>query len=229
MAKAASPPHYSRDHFYDPTYTAEITAKMQVPKRIKVAGGNEDDEDEVGPSIPWQPEKIDMRVPDRILVAGQDRHIGTPAPPRELIIENTIMPPDPGVIRVQTPPRVITLDEHYFPSVAEEYYEKENDTPNEVNVYNEINSYKNADNTQSNFALDQSMNARDFSTTIWNNGPFLKTEEEIVHLRKQLVKVNRRVVNIEREIASKANRDKLIFGMATAYFIIKILMWMNKN
>lgn len=71
MAKAASPPHYSRDHFYDPTYTAEITAKMQVPKRIKVAGGNEDDEDEVGPSIPWQPEKIDMRVPDRILVAGK--------------------------------------------------------------------------------------------------------------------------------------------------------------
>lgn len=34
-------------------------------------------------------------------MAGDNGHIGTPAPPRELIVENTIMPPDPGLIRVQ--------------------------------------------------------------------------------------------------------------------------------
>lgn len=124
MAKAVNPPSFaSHDHYYDPNFTAEITAKMQVPKRIKVAGNLDDDEEDISPKIPWQPEKIDMRVPDRILVAGkafscyysskfiafsntfvilgQDRHIGTPAPPRELIIENTVMPPDPGMIRVQ--------------------------------------------------------------------------------------------------------------------------------
>lgn len=62
----------------------------------------------------------------------------------------------------------------------------------------------------------------------FSHGPFLKTEEELVHLRKQLVKMNRRIMDIERQIASNANRDKFIFGMATAYFIIKIFMWMNK-
>lgn len=50
-----------------------------------------------------------------------------------------------------------------------------------------------------------------------------------MHLRKQLVKMNRRVLNIEREILSKHQRDKIIFGLATAYFVMKIFMWMNRN
>lgn len=62
-----------------------------------------------------------------------------------------------------------------------------------------------------------------------NGGPFLKTEEEIVHLRKQLVKMNRRVLNIEREIVSKQQRDKIIFGVAAAYFVMKVFMWMSRN
>lgn len=75
MARAMSPTLFSRDHYYDPNFTAEITAKMQVPKRIKLAGNVGDDEDEFSVQIPWQAEKIDMRVPDRILVAGRVRDI----------------------------------------------------------------------------------------------------------------------------------------------------------
>lgn len=70
MAKAASPPRFNRGHFYDPNFTAEITAKMQVPKRIKVAGFADDEDYDIAPKIPFQ-EKIDMRVPERILVTGK--------------------------------------------------------------------------------------------------------------------------------------------------------------
>jgi uncharacterized protein (DUF2126 family) len=35
------------------------------------------------------------------MLLGQEQHIGTKAPPRELILENAVMPPDPGMIRVQ--------------------------------------------------------------------------------------------------------------------------------
>lgn len=35
------------------------------------------------------------------MILGQEQHIGTRAPPRELILENTVMPPDPGIVRVQ--------------------------------------------------------------------------------------------------------------------------------
>lgn len=70
MAKAASPPRFNRGHFYDPNFTAEITAKMQVPKRIKVTGFNDDEDFDIAPKIPFQ-EKFDMRVPERILVTGE--------------------------------------------------------------------------------------------------------------------------------------------------------------
>jgi hypothetical protein len=35
------------------------------------------------------------------MILGQEQHIGTKAPPRELILENAVMPPDPGMVRVQ--------------------------------------------------------------------------------------------------------------------------------
>lgn len=226
MAKAASPPRFNRGHFYDPNFTAEITAKMQVPKRIKVTGFNDDEDFDIAPKIPFQ-EKFDMRVPERILVTGEDGHIGTPAPPRELIMENTIMPPDPGLIRVQTPPRSITLDEHYFPSAAD-VFEMDNEDNIEHNSFKRNKEYA-AEDVQNSFLLEQTVNPREFSMTGRSNGSFLKTEDEIVHLRKQLVKMNRRVLNIEREITSKQQRDKILFGVAAAYFVMKVFMWMNRN
>lgn len=232
MAKAATVPSFaSHDHYYDPNFTAEITAKMQVPKRIKVAGNIDDDEEEIAPKLPWQPEKIDMRVPDRILVAGQDRHIGTPAPPRELIIENTVMPPDPGLIRIQTPPRVITLDEHYFPSATDDYYDRENNGGiNEIS-YSRKNDYNDdvlLETSQNNF-LNDTVNQSDFTAVARSNGPFLRTEEEVVHLRKQLVKLNRRVMNIERELVYNQQRDKALLGIGAVYVLIKFFMWMNRS
>lgn len=46
--------------------------------------------------------------------------IGTRSAPREIILDNTILPNDVGHVRVSTPPRVITLSEHHFPSASEE-------------------------------------------------------------------------------------------------------------
>lgn len=73
MSNAASPTRFSgdMDHFYDPTFTQEISQKMRVPKRIKVDGETEDVVSNNLPSNTWQqPEKFDMHVPDRILVLG---------------------------------------------------------------------------------------------------------------------------------------------------------------
>jgi hypothetical protein len=75
MSKAASPTRFSGDfdHFYDPNFTADISQKMRVPKRIRVDGGVDDDQINVGSN--WNTvlvnEKFDMHVPDRILVVGK--------------------------------------------------------------------------------------------------------------------------------------------------------------
>lgn len=53
---------------------------------------------------------------------------GSKSAPREMMLENSILPKDPSHIRVSTPPRVITLSEHHFPSASDEpeYDEQEN-------------------------------------------------------------------------------------------------------
>lgn len=73
MSKAASPTRFSGelDHFYDPNFTAEISHKMRVPKRIKVDGDIDDDTNNHShPVKPWN-DKIEMHVPERILVIGE--------------------------------------------------------------------------------------------------------------------------------------------------------------
>jgi hypothetical protein len=75
MSKAASPTRFSGelDHFYDPNFTADISQKMRVPKRILVDGESSDDQSSTGSN--WNTvagnEKLNMHVPERILVIGK--------------------------------------------------------------------------------------------------------------------------------------------------------------
>lgn len=43
------------------------------------------------------------------------------------MLENSILPKDPGFVRVSTPPRVITLSEHHFPSASDELEDEDRD------------------------------------------------------------------------------------------------------
>jgi hypothetical protein len=48
------------------------------------------------------------------MILGQEQHIGTKAPPRELILENAAMPPDPGMVRVQVSSLHIVYISHFM-------------------------------------------------------------------------------------------------------------------
>lgn len=61
---------------------------------------------------------------------------GTKSAPREIVLENSILPKDAGFVRVSTPPRVITLSDHYFPSASEQAdheHEEERSYPRTLN------------------------------------------------------------------------------------------------
>uniref|UniRef100_A0A1B6I7T5 Mff-like domain-containing protein n=1 Tax=Homalodisca liturata TaxID=320908 RepID=A0A1B6I7T5_9HEMI len=225
MSKAASPTRFSgdMDHFYDPKFTQEISQKMRVPKRIRVDGETEDDVSTNLPLSSWnQPDKFDMQVPDRILVIGQDQHFGTRAPPRELQFENSVMPPDPGFVRVQTPPRVITLDEHYFPSADDEFLRHPPAEPVTKSVVPPTRP------TQINRALDMSSEQRS-GPLVQFSAEGMSTSEEVVHLRRQLAKLNRRVMAMELNTLQQQQREKIMYAVITAYFLIKGLMWLNRS
>ncbi|KOB72010.1 N-acetyl-glucosamine-6-phosphate isomerase [Operophtera brumata] len=188
------------------TYTRLISHNMTVPQRIKATGDVMDD-DGAPNSVGWDyaNEKFDMKVPERILVVGQDQHMGTKATPREIQLDNAVLPTDPGMIRVSTPPRVITLDQHYFPSADDFPRGVPNSPPRNVRSYR-----------------SQGDGAR--STT-----PRLSAAEELVHLRRQIVKLNRRVMSIEADQLQRQQKEKIAYAIGIAYLLFKVISWLNRN
>lgn len=70
MSTGSTPSHTSSlfDSYYDPDFTAEISAKMHVPDKICVGEGMQN----ATPYIPRDDEfRNMMNVPERIIVAGK--------------------------------------------------------------------------------------------------------------------------------------------------------------
>ena len=227
MSKTHSPTVFNGepDSFYDPNFTLDINKRMRVPKSIRVSGDYTDDDAAGTNGSGWNQvvstEKFEMHVPDRILVVGQEQHVGTRAPPREITLENAVLPPEQGMVRVQTPPRILTLDNHYFPAVDEEepnsYVTEPKDTgssrpreayPTETQIVRHVR-----EPTPSYNALDVS----------------LPPSEEIQHLRRQVGKLNRRVMAIELDMLQRQQREKILYALTLTYLILKAFSWLTRN
>nr|XP_045612858.1 transport and Golgi organization protein 11-like isoform X5 [Procambarus clarkii] len=233
MSNITSPQRFSGtfDHFYDGPYEPDISTQMKVPKRIRVTGDNEDD-----PTVNWARynginEKFEMKVPDRIVVAGMmlvperiiltggEQHIGTRAVLREVELEQSIMPqPDPTLYRVQNPPQTITLDAYTYPGtedISPAAEDRESSTPGSIPTILPRNS-------------------NSFIHPVHESGtPVFTTDlspsEEVSLLRRQVGRLNRRVMALELDTQQRANREMIMYTLGVAYFLIKALLWLNRN
>lgn len=209
---------YSGNHDYEP----DISNQMKVPKRIRVTGDNDDD-----PSVNWaringSSEKFEMNVPDRIVVAGGEQHIGTRGIPREVELEKSIMPhPDPTFYRVQTPPRTITLDNYQYPAVDE----LEPLTPNESKD-SPTSNHSNHRNSHSHNSYIQPLQD---SGTPGVAHTELSPGEEMSLLRRQVARLNRRVMALELDSQQRSHREVITYTLGVVYFLIKAFVWINKH
>ncbi|XP_033252875.1 transport and Golgi organization protein 11-like isoform X2 [Drosophila miranda] len=70
--------------------------------------------------------------------------------------------------------------------------------------------------------LNASMLAQREGTPMGELTPY----EEILYLRRQLAKLNRRVLNIE---INNMQREKIVYCLGLAYFVLKTIFWLNRN
>jgi len=240
MARSGSPGYgngYEEDPIFQKShYTQDISEQMRVPKRIRATGEYYDDLEHFpysnGGSNHWNyQDKIDMTVPDRIVVMGQDQHMGTRSAPREIVLDNSILPPDPSHIRVSTPPRVITLSEHHFPSASDEPQFGANESKNDF----ELQSPSSDDprltiaRTRNAFGSDFLNQSRETTPPLGPSGEQLSPSEEVMHLRRQVAKLNRRVLSVELDNIQRQQRDKIVYCIGLAYFLMKAIVWLNRN
>ncbi|XP_023173527.1 transport and Golgi organization protein 11 isoform X3 [Drosophila hydei] len=73
--------------------------------------------------------------------------------------------------------------------------------------------------------LDASMLAQREGTPMGELTP----HEEILYLRRQLAKLNRRVLNIEINNEQRLQREKIVYCLGLAYFVLKTIFWLNRN
>lgn len=62
-----------------------------------------------------------------------------------------------------------------------------------------------------------------------SNGEGLSTIEELVHLRRQIVKMNRRVTAIETEQMQRQQKEKIAYAIGIAYLLFKVIAWLNRS
>lgn len=224
MSKAHSPTVFNgeADNFYDPNFTLDINKRMRVPKSIRVSGDYTEEEIADTNGSSWNQvvagDKFEMHVPDRILVVGQEQHVGTRAPPREITLENAVLPPEAGIVRVQTPPRILTLDDHYFPAVDEE---EPNSYPTETKDSLSSKSHGQY-STETQIVREQTPSYSALNVS-------LPPSEEIQHLRRQVGKLNRRVMAIELEMLQRQQREKILYALTLTYLILKAFSWLTRN
>eukprot|EP00093_Oithona_nana_P009922 09922.XXX_5831_6680_1 [CDS] Oithona nana genome sequencing. len=237
------------DTFYDSRFAAEINNRMRVPDRIMVAGENQTRSPTFvginGPPSSFGRErveqKVEMLVPDRILVAGGDRHIAAKSTPFEMQVENSVMPPSRHDVRVTTPPRSIRLDDHNFPSVTnqsedeqslngnEEYHDE---LPNQKSTLQSTIGMPRSASVESESLAYGSRHASDPSMamleTIQGGGGH-NPWEEIQLVRRQIAKLNHRLMAVELENQQQQQREMILTVLVSAYFVGKFFMWLNKS
>lgn len=242
---STSPPNYDfegdplLEAYMNAKFSEEISEKMKVPKRISANGDIVADHEILnGHNMnSWNyHERMDMTVPDRIVVLGQNEHLGTKSAPREIVLENSILPKDPGFVRVSTPPRVITLNDHHFPYASDE---PENDAqdpryfePKNLHFADEINKGNKSHKKSHHSSQELVINHRDEQSHFSGMGSvenLSQSHDEILHLRKQVAKLNRRLLNVEIDNLQRTQREKILCIVGVAYFILKALFWFNRK
>lgn len=237
------------DFYTNGEYTADISNKMRVPDRIMAhsdAGDwNEththDHRDVFNMQVPdriaahresgnWSDSMhdqyaVNMQVPDRIQLAGSDQHVSNRSTPRELQLEHNVMQPTSEHVRVNTPPRSIKLEDLAYPTADDP--RQFPPSPLEKSTFRPRQLAQSPMSRGPGLEKGVSYDA-DTSLSTYNEQN-LSPSEEIQLMKRQIAKLNHRLMATELENQQQQQRE-LVFTIAvSAYFLVKALVWINKS
>ncbi|GFO11480.1 mitochondrial fission factor-like [Plakobranchus ocellatus] len=209
---------------YDPEYISQISSKMQVPHRIAV-GPSADRQMNGQQNIELEAKTqfVGMSVPDKIVLAGDNQHIGM-RQDLALDLSPNAAPAPEGLsyVGLITPPRVLTLEET-FPSVDEKQEEEKTKDPI---LDSERDS--NARHGAANGGLTGVPVPYDPGVSL-TDSLLLNEEDEATLLRTQVAKLMRRMQVIEQDSMRRAQREMVLYPVILGYFLWKVLGWFVRD
>ncbi|XP_028276178.1 mitochondrial fission factor homolog B isoform X2 [Parambassis ranga] len=229
---------------YELEYTEGISQRMRIPEMLKVGPQSHED-----PMIGGQefPPSVIMQVPERIIVAGDDDDSQF-SRPRDLdLIQSTPL----DALSLKTPPRVLTLSERPLDFMEEEQRaapESEEVLRPQGRLRRERSASENAavrHNSQlmRNDSAKPSLRGGSASSSnpLHDSRLALSTYEasldgmaddmtmvDATTLRRQLIKLNRRLQHLEEENKERAKREMILYSITVAFWLVNTWVWLRR-
>ncbi|KAM8954350.1 mitochondrial fission factor isoform 1-T1 [Pelodytes ibericus] len=231
---------------YEINYTEGISQRMRVPEKLEVAPSN------TGSGLNNQPDiyvpGVIMQVPERIVVAGQSEESLLSRPPDLDLIQTTPF----ELLALKTPPRVLTLSERPLdfldlerPSPATPQYEE----------LRSIGRLKRERSASENMARLNGQLVRHDSMPILRGGsaasvpaahldnaraavssldstmegiPDDLNSVDATSLRRQIIKLNRRLLLLEEENKDRVKREMVMYSITVAFWLLNSWFWFRR-
>ncbi|XP_071386199.1 mitochondrial fission factor homolog B isoform X2 [Centroberyx affinis] len=230
---------------YELEYTEGISQRMRIPEMLKVAAHASEDPDS---GLQETLHSVMMQVPERIVVAG-DSSDPQFTRPRDLdLIQSTPL----EALSLKTPPRVLTLNERPLDFLEVERSAAPAPPSEELRPQGRLRRERSAsentamrhnsqlirnDSTKpslrggsasSSNPLHESRLALPPLDTSLDGGPDDMTVVDAATLRRQLIKLNRRLQLLEEENKERAKREMILYSVTVAFWLINSWVWFRR-
>uniref|UniRef100_A0A6I8NDZ2 Mitochondrial fission factor n=1 Tax=Ornithorhynchus anatinus TaxID=9258 RepID=A0A6I8NDZ2_ORNAN len=231
---------------YEMEYTEGISQRMRVPEKLKVAPPNADLEQGLDEGIPNA--SVTMQVPERIVIAGNNDDIPFSRPADLGLIQSTPFKP----LALKTPPRVLTLSERPL-----DFLDLERSVPPTPQTEDQIRAVgrlkrersmsENAVRQNGQLVRNDSISRRraeprtenvgertqpryglsNLDTTIEGTSDDM-TVVDAASLRRQIIKLNRRLQLLEEENKERAKREMVMYSITVAFWLLNSWLWFRR-
>ncbi|KAK7156717.1 hypothetical protein R3I94_006682 [Phoxinus phoxinus] len=210
---------------YELEYTEGISQRMRIPEQLKVAPFSSEEHE-----LPERDTRRTamMHVPERIVVAGDSDDMQYP---RDLdIIQST---PLESTLSLRTPPRVLTLNERPFDFHEMEQAISASQPSEEVRTQTKARRERTVSENigvQHNGQLARNDSTYALATldSTLEGGADDMAVVDATSLRRQIVKLNRRLQLIEEENKERAKREMIMYSITVAFWLINSWVWFRR-
>uniref|UniRef100_A0A8C5HVP2 Mitochondrial fission factor n=1 Tax=Gouania willdenowi TaxID=441366 RepID=A0A8C5HVP2_GOUWI len=209
---------------YELEYTEGISQRMRVPEMLKVAP-HHNERSGVGPQEVLH--SVNMQVPERIVIAGESNNTSFHGPRDLDLIQSTPF----EALSLRTPPRVLTLNEGPLEFLEEhqEVQGSEELLRPQVRSRRERSASENATlrNSISLVHNDSALALSTFDATLDGTADDM-TVVDATALRRQLIKLNRRLQHLEEENKERTRRELLLYSISVAFWLVNTWVWLRR-
>ncbi|XP_023651794.1 mitochondrial fission factor homolog B isoform X3 [Paramormyrops kingsleyae] len=210
---------------YELEYTEGISQRMRIPEKLKVASSVSGDEEG---GFCEAPHSALMQVPERIVVADDEG--SQYSRPRDLdLIQSTPL----DSLALKTPPRVLTLNDRPLDFLEMERTAAPVMQVEEVRGQGRLRRERStSENTAMRYSGQLSKTDSMFSLSTLDNtlegAPDDMALVDAASLRRQIIKLNRRLQLLEEENKERMKREMIMYSITVAFWLVNSWIWLRR-